>query len=481
MEVERLGPARVDALGRELSPVRLTYPGRTSVTAAVDRTVVVALEPGVVASSLGLRLLRPLMPSAGLWLAEDDGDADAIDVAARLAGQRSLGVREAVPNLYLRLKAHTEPFVPNDPRYPSQWFFGNLGMEQAWGLSRGDAATGIVIIDTGCDGLHVDLVDKMDAGRDVLDGDDDPSPDLGHPGANHGTACAGVAAASTNNGEGIAGACPDCRLRCVRMLQEAPTPISTDIEAFQFALEVGAAVVSNSWGFAEPTPVPQPLADAIDNVYRNGRDGKGALVIFAAGNDDREIGNDELQALPSVLCVGAINNFDDQTQFTNRGAAIDLVAPTGTLTTDITGPGGDDPGDYTSLFGGTSSACPVVAGVAGLLVSAAPDASAAALYEVLVKTSTAAPYAQPDANGHDLVFGYGIVDPTAALRDLLGIVDPPPEGDGGSDAAPVESETSSCHAAGTGGRTPGWLALLAVAVPLALGRRRRTRRRDQTA
>src|SRR5690606_25132431 len=116
-----------------------------------------------------------------------------------------------------------------------------------------------------------------------------------------GTACAGIAAATTNNAEGIAGACPECRLRCVRMLQEAPTPISANIEAFQFAFDVGAAIVSNSWGFADPIDVPQPLADAIDNVYRNGRGGKGALVLFAAGNDDREIGPGELQSLPSVL------------------------------------------------------------------------------------------------------------------------------------------------------------------------------------
>src|SRR5690606_13651059 len=111
---------------------------------------------------------------------------DAVELAARLAGARARGVREAVPNLYLRLKAYADPYVPNDPQYPSQWFFDNLNMEEAWGLSRGAASTGIVIVDTGCDGLHVDLIDKLDPGRDVIDQDDDPSPDPAHPGAAHG-------------------------------------------------------------------------------------------------------------------------------------------------------------------------------------------------------------------------------------------------------------------------------------------------------
>lgn len=476
VEVERAGPARADALGRQLVPIRMRYPGRAPVAAEVDDRVIVTLDPG--ADTSGLHLVKPLMPSIGLWLAEAEGasslaGSDGVALAGKLAtpAARARGIRAAVPNLYLRLRPFAEPFTPNDPRFADQWFFENLGMTEAWGLSRGDAATKIVVIDSGCDGLHVDLVDKMDPGRDVIDQDDDPTPDPNFSGAAHGTECAGVAAASTNNGEGIAGACPDCRLSCVRMLQDASTPISANVEAFQFALDSGASIVSNSWGFVDAITVPQPLADAIDNVHVNGRGGKGALILFAAGNDDREIRDDELQALPSVLCIGAINNFDDQTPFTNRGGPVDLVTPTGTMTTDISGPGGDDPGDYTSLFGGTSSACPVAAGIAGLLVSAAPDATAVELYDVMIKTARKAPYAEPDASGHDPIFGYGIVDPTAALELVLGITEPPPStGSGGGNDAPKGD--SSCRMSPASPTAPPfWAYLLASLV--ALRRRRR--------
>jgi subtilisin family serine protease len=217
------------------------------------------------------------------------------------------------------------------------------------------------------------------------------------------------------------------------------------------------------------------LEDAINNVFDNGRGGLGALVLFAVGNDDREIANDELPAVRGVLGIGAINNLDSETAFTNYGDAIDLVAPTGTLSTDISGADGYSDKDYTSNFGGTSSACPVAAGAAALVVSAAPEKTSAELYDVLIKTATPAPYAVPDANGHDAVFGYGIIDPTNALKDVLGIQDPP---DAGADAGPSPGGASGgddpdagCDCATVGARSSSGsssLAARALAMALAL-------------
>src|SRR5690606_7127185 len=175
--------------------------------------------------------------------------------------------------------------------------------------------------------------------------------------------------------------------------------------------------------------------------------------------------------------------------------ALAVVAPTGTLTTDIRGAGGDDPGDYTSLFGGTSSACPVVAGVAGLLVSAAPELTGAEIGEVLIRTARPAPYAQPDASGHDPIYGYGVVQPAAALEEALALVGggaggadadgpgaggagpgaaEPGDGAGAAAAAPRDGSAAGDDGCAAGG-TPGGAAahLAAVGVVLALLRRRR--------
>ncbi len=474
---ERLGAPALDPLGRRLQPVRLRY-GARSFQASVDHTAVVRLDPGGedALTRRGLRLVEPLMPSIGLYLVEDTAGEDGLSIAARLATAeaRHEGIRDAVPNVYVRMERRSAPFVPDDPRFSGQWYLDEerMRMTEAWGLTQGDPGTTVVVIDSGCDFTHPDLQAKLDPGADVVDGDEDASYDPAYAGAEHGTACAGIIGAATNNGIGIAGACPACRLRCVRMLADADTPLSAPIKAFDFALQTGAAVVSNSWGYVEPTPVPSTLRDAIDNVFDNGRGGKGAVVLFAAGNDNREIADHELAAVRGVLTIGAINQFDDKTSFTNFGAPIDLVAPIGTLTTDITGPGGLDPTDYTINFGGTSSACPVAAGVAALIASAAPEKTSAEIVDLLVKTARPAPYASPDASGHDKVFGYGIVDPVRALTVALGLVDPPPI----TPPPPVEEDAACvCRAGQAGGTTwkPG--AFYAV-MALGLALRRRARR-----
>lgn len=439
--VERLRPVTATTRGE----VRLGFDDGREVIAGIDTTAIVRIDPGGEAAleAEGVRLIRPLMASAGLWLVEDVTGGDGIDVARRLP--------RATPNLWLRHRIK-EPHTPTDPRYGGQWYFQNLAMPEAWGITQGDPSTTIVVVDTGCDLGHPDLDGKMDPGRDVVDQDDDPSYEPTDSGAAHGTACAGLVAAETDNDEGIAGGCPECRIRCVRMLSDAPTPISADVEAFQFALETGAAVVSNSWGFVDPIPAPEALALAIDQVVTSGRGGKGAVVLFAAGNDDRELQDDEIEALPGVVCVGAVNNFDESTPFTNRGRALDVVAPTGTSTTDIRGAGGDDPSDYTTLFGGTSSACPVVAGIAGLLVSAAPERTGLEIADALIRTARPAPYAQPDAEGHDLIYGYGVVQPAVALQDLLA------GGEGGAGGGGGTGSTSTSTGdgpAGSGGESSG--------------------------
>jgi len=325
----------------------------------------------------------------------------------------------ASPDLALEHVMADIDIPPSDPRLGEQWFYEAIGIEAAWALEDGDPGVTIAVVDSGCDARHPDLSPKLLLGYDALDADHDPTPSRG---SYHGTACAGLAAAATDNVIDVAGSCPECSLRCIRLLDGARTlvPASAEVRAFEFILDHDdIAVVSNSWGYSAGVPVPLALETLIRRVITAGRGGRGALVVFASGNDGAILGSDELPAIPGVIAVGAIEESGRIASYSNGGQCVAIVAPTGTVTTDITGAEGAASGSVTTTFNGTSSACPIVAGVLGLLVSAAPSMSSEALRDVLVSTARSSPFAGPDGRGHDDHYGYGVVDPAAALIAVL--------------------------------------------------------------
>jgi serine protease len=461
-------------------PVRYIDPvsGREAL-ARVGRGAIVQVDAGLsddvdavarALGRLGLVVVRPLFIHAGLWLVQStDPGEDGVALAARLSAEGIVPgtLREAFPDLHLphRLASTDAPAIPpDDPRYPGQWFFDEIDIESAWARSPGDADVVVAIVDNGCDLSHPDLAGKLDPGHDVVDDDDDPTFGSG-AGNEHGTACAGLVAAVTDNGLDVAGACPLCRATCTRLLggNGDAVPLNADVRAFALAFEDGVDVISNSWGFVDAIPVPQVLAAAIVDVQQNGRGGKGAVVAFASGNDNRQVGEDELLAVPGILGVGAVNNLGELTQYSNSGRSVDVVAPTGTLTTDITGPGGGAAGDVTTTFGGTSSACPIVAGVAGLVLAAAPELTADEVNALLERTAKQSLFATPDADGHDLAYGFGLVQPAAALQAVLGDEDDA-EGDG-----PAEQQGGGCSSTAT----PSPEAAFALALALWTSRLRR--------
>lgn len=470
--------------GQTLWPVQIVVPNR-KIDAFVDHKALVRIDPAGLSelSALRLRIVETLMPSIGIYSVESLDDEDGLEIASRLAAKerRPATLREIIPNLYLRIRSFGQPFVPNDPEFLGQWYFDDkrLQMSEVWGISQGDPQTTIVVIDTGCDMMHPDLVDKLDPGLDVIDNDSDASYNPADKDPAHGTACAGLVGATTNNSLGISGACPSCRVRCVRLVGDMPVAIDAHIKAFNFALDTNAAVLSNSWGFVDPIPVPTLMRDALDNIFDNGRNGKGALIFFAAGNDNRELGDNELTGVRGVTAIGAINHFFDKTFFTNYGATLDLVAPVGTLTTDVSGALGYEPNDYTNNFGGTSSACPVAAGAAAVVMSALPDKTSTEVLDLLVRTAKPAPYATPDATGHDPVFGFGIINPLAALKDALGITDGP--ADAGPDAStgpanpPENADSCGCRFIGqtTVINQESWAIYALTGLVFAVRRRKR--------
>lgn len=356
---------------------------------------------------------EPLGSSGRSWRIPTTSVAHAVDLGLHL--RQRPGVRTALPDLVL----HPAPAEFSDPRYPSQWYLADLDMPELYAISLGDPQIRVAVIDSGIDLDHPDLDDAFDAPYDAYDDDGDPRPD---PGVfcqgsdtqicdHHGTSVAGIIGARADNGLDIVGLCPECTLLPIRMIGPGGGTLGRDVAAFEHAIDHDAAIINNSWGFTQATSVPAPLADVVRRAATESRGGRGALILFAAGNDDREIRDDELQAMPEVLNVSATDRYGLPTAYTNRGASVDLAAPSATVTLQA-GEG------VTTTFGGTSAAAPVVAGLAAWALSVDPELTAAELQDLMIRASVPSPLVTADQNGHHPIYGYGVIS-GPLLRELV--------------------------------------------------------------
>jgi subtilisin family serine protease len=333
--------------------------------------------------------------------------------------------------------------LPDDPLLANQWHLRNTGQgggtpgedvhaEDAWAITTGDPGIVIAILDDGVDVGHTDLAANIHPdGYDFFDGDNDPRPryfaapyNSTNPNDIHGTPCAGVAAACGDNGQGVAGIAYHCRILPIKVWG-APNlaPNSAIANAIRYA-GTRAAVLSASWSSGASDVVRQ----AIQDVAAAARGGLGALVFCSSGNDYRNSVAFPAQ-VDAAIAVGASTNQGQRSAYSNYGADLDFVAPSsggtaGIWTTDVSyanrgynlgnaGAGGVD-GCYTNSFGGTSSACPLAAGVGALVLSLRPDIPATLAWRIL-RESCDKIGPLPYTGGRNDEFGWGRVNAQQAL------------------------------------------------------------------
>ena len=330
---------------------------------------------------------------------------DSLEVA-RLLGE-SPEVRWAHPDFIVRARLE---FAPDDALFPQQWHHEVLNSRAAWDIGLGTPSVIIAILDSGVDATHPDLADKIVSPRDTL-----RQVDSAEPAANdaHGTACAGIAAASTNNGEGIAGVCPNCSILPVRLLdQNGFTRVSAGADGIRWAVDHGARILSNSWGIG---PVSTELGEALDEAAA-----AGVVVLFASGNSGEIIPDNQVAAHPAVSAIGATNQYDLLAAYSNTGPRVFLTAPAAEVVTDIADRRGYTSGAYYASFAGTSASTPVVAGLAGLVWSANPGLSAAQVLQIL-RDGADRIGSQPYPDGRNDLYGAGRVNAYRAMRFAAGL------------------------------------------------------------
>lgn len=371
-------------------------------------------------ATLGVRILREPSPDSGFvdyWFAYPPGaGSDPLRIAAQY--DQHPFVRYAHPDMINETELTS---VPTDPYYTFQYYLKNattynginvdINVEPAWNVEPtmgcGAPSAGCVavaVIDDGVQAAHPDFGGRVAFGYDVFGNNtlgcsgcaNNPSND-----PSHGTQVAGIILGQ-HDGQGIAGVAPGARVVPVRMFR----PITEGGGASDLQIADGirfawyfaeAAVLNNSWDYTDPNyPGNAAVTNAISDAVTQGRGGKGAVVVFAAGNtSDREGGIIGRVAYPArlstVITVGAIDRSGYITNYSPEGSELDLVAPSGhyvprfgeectrgdVVTTDLLeyrgcsdGPSSDR--DYTSTFSGTSAAAPQVSGVAALLLAKEP-------------------------------------------------------------------------------------------------------------
>lgn len=414
-----------------------------------------------------VEVLRALFDEHALRLVEARGErafvletsaASKNPVKVAIALQQSPYVTVAEPEL--ASPGQLRAFVPpTDELLAEQWHLQNTGYHrgtdvffikgadarvvEAWKRAETLGSPDVVvgIIDDGFDLGHPDLVGdgKIVAPWDFVRNNDQPLPAINRLGDWHGTACAGVALGGAN-GTGIVGAAPDCRLMPVRWSGGLE---DSEVEAwFDWVTAKGAWVVSCSWGPMEKVfPLSTRTHRALARCAREGRNGLGCVICFAAGNDNRDVHHPEGKYLdgfvihPDVLAVAASTSRDQKAHYSSFGKEIAVCAPSsgaggaGIVTSDVRGyyrrgalwlEAGYAPGAYGRDFGGTSSACPLVAGICALLLSIKPQLTAAEVRELVKKTARR--IGDPSTygtDGHSPYHGYGCIDALAAVEALV--------------------------------------------------------------
>jgi len=339
-------------------------------------------------------------------------------------------VEYAEPNYFRRLAQVT----PDDPFFSDQYALYNPGgvfgppsspqsgteradikAREGWEETWGNDSVIIAILDTGADFNHPDLDGQLFSnGYDFINDDPDPIDDHGH-----GTIVAGIAAAETNNGEGIAGVAWNCKILPIKIVDNTGwTDVSTEIDGINWAILNGADVINLSLG---GPGVSQSEQDAIRAAYNSG-----IVVVAAAGNDG--VTTYYPAAYPECMAVASTNSSDERVTFlntatdplpweSNYGPEIDVAAPgdwvLSLYPTSLTIP----PFLPYIWASGTSLSTPHVAGLAALIRSIKPELSAEDIMNVIRYTADDVNSATYEGRDDDI--GYGRINMERALVPII--------------------------------------------------------------
>ena len=363
---------------------------------------------------------RPAGAARSFVFGTDEAEDEVLD---------SIGALDAVEWVEPLVQVHSASTAPSDPYYIYQWGMIVNDIPAAWEGGRGDGVV-VAVVDSGVS-VQLDGLSNILPGWDFVEDDDEADDEHWH-----GTHVSGIIAQQSNNDEGVAGVAPGVSILPVRVLNGEGKGNTANVAAgIVWAVDNGAQIVNLSLAFSSYS---EAVAEACDYAARNG-----VLLIAASGNDYFDNFIAFPASLENVIAVGASNQSDEVSPYSNKGTELDVVAPGGDLTQDIDLNGVSDgivaatilDGEWIYYAAeGTSMAAPFVSGVAALLIAEGVT-DVGALTDALLNTTI-----DMGAPGHDTVYGYGMLDPAAALAYTPG------SGSRGGRTTAVVEGTGGCAA-----------------------------------
>jgi subtilisin family serine protease len=347
------------AIVRKTSTTPRYDPARLTVTWKRDAT------PRTIAAALAKAHV-----SVGVAIPQVRTDLLDVDPSRRADALASLRSSAGVASAGLEPLADALDTSPNDSDWPRQVGLRVAGFPKAWDITRGASRIVVAVVDTGVDPDQPDLRGALVPGYDFVNSDADPRDDEGH-----GTAVAGIIAARSDNRQGVTGVCWLCSIMPIKVLDATGTGDDTVIAAgIVWAVDHGAQVINLSLGGPATSP---GLTAAV--AYATS---KGASVVAAAGNSGTTTPFYPA-ADPSAISVAATTPDDTAYPWSNFGQWVDVAAPGCNIAPVLSGGYG--------TFCGTSSATPVVSGLAALQRSAEPGAAPAVLRLALERSGLRLP------------------------------------------------------------------------------------------
>ena len=305
--------------------------------------------------------------------------------------------------------------APNDPSFSADWAWQTIGAVAGWSVYPGAYANSggatIGVVDTGIDSGHPDLSDGRvltAQGANCVDAAGTCNSGSAMDDNGHGTHVAGIAAAATNNGVGVAGTAFDAHLIPVKVLDSTGTGSYAAItNGIVWAAQHGARAINLS---IQGSLYSQTLCDAVKIAMTDG-----AVVVAAAGNNSSSAPSYPA-ACPGAIGVAATDSGDSPASFSNYGKPdVFLSAPGASIYSTYLNRG------YTTMSG-TSMAAPFVTGLVSQLLGQLPERTPADVAQLLAQTSDkvgsgygADPYGTCAGCTWSSSFGYGRIDLAKSL------------------------------------------------------------------